>query len=254
MTPSQKPTSSEERLNKFLARAGVASRRGAEELISAGRVRINGNLVTEMGIKVIPGEDVVEVDGVAVRLKEERLYVILNKPAGYVSTLKDPQGRRTVAELMPVTDHRLFNVGRLDMDTTGILLLTDDGELAHRLMHPRYHMSKEYMATVSGRPTEETLAHVRAGVELDDGLTRPAEATAERLGDTTSLVRLVIREGKKRQVRRMLAAVGHRVLALHRVRFGPINLGELPLGETRVLTDTEVEALLANAGFEKRGN
>lgn len=254
MTPSQRPTSSEERLNKFLARAGVASRRGAEELISAGRVRINGNLVSEMGVKVIAGQDVVEVDGEPVRIKPERLYVILNKPTGYVSTLKDPQGRRTVAELMPETDHRLFNVGRLDMDTTGLLLLTDDGELAHRLMHPRYHMSKEYLATVAGRPTEETLAHVRAGVELDDGITRPAEAVAERLGDTTSLIRLTIREGKKRQVRRMLRAVGHRVLALHRVRMGPISLGELPLGETRELSAEETQVLLANAGLSDRSD
>ncbi len=252
MTPSQNPTSSEERINKFLARAGVASRRGAEELISAGRVRLNGNLVVEFGTKVLPGRDVVEVDGVAVRVKSDRVYVVLNKPVGYVSTLKDPQGRRTVAELMPETDHRLFNVGRLDMDTTGVLLLTDDGELAHRLMHPRYHVSKEYLATVAGRPTETTLKQLRAGVELDDGMTRPAEATAERLGDTTSVVRLVIREGRKRQVRRMLRAVGHRVVALHRVRFGPIELGDMALGTTRTLTEDEVAALIANAGLEGR--
>lgn len=252
MTPSQNQTSNEERINKFLARAGVASRRGAEELISAGRVRLNGNLVVELGTKVVPGRDVVEVDGVPVRIKPNRVYVVLNKPTGYVSTLKDPQGRRTVAELMPKTDHRLFNVGRLDMDTTGLLLLTDDGELAHRLMHPRYHVSKEYLATVAGRPTEATLKHLRTGVELDDGMTRPAEATAERLGDTTSVVRLVIREGRKRQVRRMLRAVGHRVVALHRVRFGPIELGEMQLGTTRTLTETEIAALIANAGLEGR--
>ncbi|PKQ38598.1 MAG: pseudouridine synthase [Actinobacteria bacterium HGW-Actinobacteria-1] len=252
MTPSQNPTSSEERINKFLARAGIASRRGAEELISAGRVRLNGNLVVELGTKVVPGRDVVEVDGVPVRVKADRVYVVLNKPTGYVSTLKDPQGRRTVAELMPETDHRLFNVGRLDMDTTGLLLLTDDGELAHRLMHPRYHVSKEYLATVAGRPTEETLKHLRSGVELDDGMTRPAEATAERLGDTTSVVRLVIREGRKRQVRRMLRAVGHRVVALHRVRFGPIELGDMQLGTTRPLTEAEITALIANAGLEGR--
>lgn len=252
MTPSPNPTSSEERINKFLARAGVSSRRGAEELISAGRVRVNGNLVTELGSKVVPGHDVVEVDGVAVRVCADRRYVVLNKPAGYVSTLKDPQGRPTVAELMPETGHRLFNVGRLDRDTTGVLLLTDDGELAHRLMHPRYHVSKEYLATVAGRPSEATLALVRYGVELDDGLTRPAEVTAERLGDTTSVVRLVIREGRKRQVRRMLAAVGYRVLALQRVRFGPIELADLPLGETRELSDAETAALIASAGLEGR--
>lgn len=252
MTTSPSPSNSEERINKFLARAGVASRRGAEELVSAGRVRVNGNLVTELGTKVLPGIDVVEVDGVSVKIRVDRLYVALNKPVGYVSTLKDPQGRRTVAELMPETDHRLFNVGRLDMDTTGVLLLTDDGELAHRLMHPRYHVSKEYLATVAGRPSEDTLGLLRRGIELDDGPTRPAEATAERLGDTTSLIRLVIREGRKRQVRRMLAAVGHRVLALHRVRFGPIDLGELQLGQTRVLSDDEIAALLANAGLSGR--
>ncbi len=252
MPPSQNPTNSEERINKFLARAGVASRRGAEELISAGRVRLNGSLVTELGTKVIPGRDIVEVDGAAVRVRSDRMYMILNKPAGHVSTLNDPQGRRTVAELMPETDHRLFNVGRLDMDTTGILLLTDDGELAHRLMHPRYHVSKEYLATVAGRPTEDVLKQIRSGIELDDGPTRPAEADIERLGDTTSVIRLVIREGRKRQVRRMLAAVGHRVLALHRVRFGPIDLGELKLGETRELTDAETEALIANAGLGGR--
>jgi 23S rRNA pseudouridine2605 synthase len=246
------PTSSGERLNRFLARSGVSSRRGAEELMAAGQVTVNGVVVREPGAKIDPEADVVEVDGVVVGVSEGRMYVMLNKPTGYVSTLSDPQGRRTIAELMPETDRRLFNIGRLDMDTTGLLMLTDDGELAHRLMHPRYHVSKEYLATVAGRPAEETLQLLRNGIELDDGPTAPAEASTERLGNTTSVVRLVIREGRKRQVRRMLGAVGHRVLALHRVRFGPISLGDLPIGVTRELTEQETAALIENAGLGRK--
>ncbi len=246
------PTNSGERLNRFLARAGVSSRRGAEDLMAAERVSVNGVIVREPGAKIDPETDVVEVDGVRVGVTEGRMYVMLNKPPGFVSTLSDPQGRRTIAELMPATDRRLFNIGRLDMDTTGLLMLTDDGELAHRLMHPKYHVSKEYVATVAGRPAEEALQLLRNGIELDDGPTAPAEISAERLGDTTSVVRLVIREGRKRQVRRMLAAVGHRVLALHRVRFGPIKLGDLPQGQTRELTAQETAALIENAGLGKQ--
>lgn len=251
MTPNPTPTNSGERLNRFLARSGVSSRRGAEDLMAAGGVTVNGIVIREPGAKIDPENDVVEVGGVRVGVAIGRMYVILNKPAGFVSTLADPQDRRTIAELMPETDRRLFNVGRLDMDTTGLLLLTDDGELAHRLMHPRYHVSKEYVATVSGRPAEETLKLLRDGIELDDGPTAPAEISAERLGDTTSVVRLVIREGRKRQVRRMFGAVGHRVLALHRVRFGPISLGDLPFGQTRELTARETAALIENAGLGK---
>ncbi|MDO8950884.1 MAG: pseudouridine synthase [Actinomycetota bacterium] len=243
------PTSSGERLNRFLARSGVSSRRGAEEIMAAGQVTVNDVVVREPGAKIDPETDVVEVDGVRVGVATGRMYVMLNKPTGYVSTLSDPQGRKTIAELMPATDRRLFNIGRLDMDTTGLLMLTDDGELAHRLMHPKYHVSKEYLATVYGRPAEETLQLIRDGIELDDGPTAPAEISIDRPGDTTSVVRLVIREGRKRQVRRMLGAVGHRVLALHRVRFGPITLGDLPFGMTRELTPQETAALIENAGL-----
>ena len=267
------------RLQKFLARAGVASRRGSENLMTAGRVTVNGRVVTELGSKVDPRVDEVAVDGRAVRLADGPVTLMLHKPAGYVTTMSDPQGRPTVADLVPTDRHPgLFPVGRLDADTTGLLLFSTDGELGNGLLHPRRHVTKRYLACVEGRPAERELARLRRGIDLDDGPTRPADVRllegaaarrAERLLDmppaapprsskeyaavcegraaARSIVRVALCEGRKRQVKRMLAAVGHPVVALHRDSFGPLGLGGLPRGEWRELSAEEVAALHAAA-------
>jgi len=223
------------RLNAYLARAGVASRRRADELIKAGRVTVNG----EPGQlnTFVAARDRVEVDGRLVEL-QPLTYLLLHKPAGAVTTASDPQGRRTVVDLVDHTA-RVLPVGRLDADTTGALLLTNDGELAHRLAHPRYEVEKVYEAEVEGEPDEDALQRLRDGLELDDGPTAPAEAT--RLGPST--VELSIHEGRKHQVKRMLAAVGHPVHRLHRSRYAGLTLEGLEPGAWRELEPSEVERL-----------
>jgi 23S rRNA pseudouridine2605 synthase len=234
------------RLQRFLARAGVSSRRGSEDLMTAGRVSVNGAVVTELGSKVDPHLDEVSVDGRVVRLADGPSYFALNKPAGYVTTMKDPHGRPTVADLFPDgAPAGLFPVGRLDQDTEGLLLLTTDGDLAHVLMHPRHHVEKEYLATVDGVPDEPDLRALRSGIALDDGMTAPAGAEVVGREGSGAVVRLTIREGRKRQVRRMLSALGHPVVRLRRVSFGPVELGSLPAGAVRALTDSEVDGLRA---------
>lgn len=234
------------RLQKFLARAGAASRRGSEDLMTAGRVTVNGIVVSELGSKVDPSVDEVAVDGVVVRLADGPSYFALNKPAGYVTTMKDPHGRPTVADLFPPdAPAGLFAVGRLDQDTEGLLLLTTDGELAHVLMHPRHHVTKTYLATVDGVPDRADLCRLRRGVALDDGMTAAAEARVVRRADGGAVVELAIREGRKRQVRRMLSAVGHPATRLERVSFGPIALEGLQRGKVRALTAEEITALRA---------
>jgi len=229
------------RLNAFLARAGVASRRRADELIRAGRVRVNGapgELSTVVG-----RHDVVEVDGA--RVQRQRLaHVLLHKPAGVVTTARDPQGRRTVVDLVP-DEPRVVPVGRLDVDTTGALLLTNDGDLAHRLAHPRYGVSKVYEAEVEGTPSPEALARLRGGVELDDGVTAPAGA--RRLG--AGRIELTLHEGRKHQVKRMCEAVGHPVRHLHRSRYAGLDLAGLGAGESRELTTDEVAVLRRLVGL-----
>ena len=225
------------RLNAFLARAGVASRRGADELIKAGRVTVNGEpgrLNTVVGAR-----DRVTMDGQEVARQRLR-YVLLHKPAGVVTTARDPQRRPTVVELVP-NEPRVVPVGRLDADTTGALLLTNDGQLAHRLAHPRYGVDKTYVATVEGDPDEDALAQLRDGVELDDGRTAPAEA--RRLGPRR--VELVLHEGRKHQVKRMLAAVGHPVTRLHRSGYAGLTLEGLEPAEWRELEPSEVDLLRA---------
>jgi 23S rRNA pseudouridine2605 synthase len=223
------------RLNAFLARAGVASRRGADELIKAGRVTVNGepgHLNT-----FVQSRDRVRVDGELVAL-QRLTYLLLNKPAGVVTTARDPQRRRTVVELVP-PEPRVVPVGRLDADTTGALLLTNDGQLAHRLAHPRYGVEKVYEAEVEGAPTDEALAALAGGVELDDGRTAPARV--RRL--TPDRIELAIHEGRNRQVRRMLEAVGHPVRALHRSAYAGLTLEGLEPGAWRELEPSEVDDL-----------
>jgi 23S rRNA pseudouridine2605 synthase len=223
------------RLNAWLARAGVASRRGADELIKAGRVTVNG----EPGRlnTFVESRDRVELDGRLLE-RQELAYVLLNKPAGVLTTARDPGGRPTVVGLVGHSA-RLVPVGRLDADTTGALLLTNDGELSHRLAHPRYEVDKVYVAEVDGDPTPETLAALERGIDLDDGRTAPARA--RRLG--RGRVELVLHEGRKHQVKRMLAAVGHPVESLHRSRYGPLGLEGLAPGEWRELGRDEVDLL-----------
>jgi pseudouridine synthase len=232
-----------ERLQKVLAHAGVASRRACEELIAAGRVRVNGQTVTERGTKVDPIKDVIEVDGRRLRSRVEPVYLVLHKPAGYLSTAHDPEGRPTVLDLVP-RDTRLYPVGRLDVDSEGLLLLTNDGELANWLTHPRYAQEKEYSVLVAGQPTAETLDRLRQGVWLaEEQAVGHAEASTVTVTEQGTWLRVILREGRKRQVRRMLAAVGHPVRRLIRVRIGPLTLGELEPGRWRRLASGEVRKL-----------
>ena len=232
------------RLQRFLARAGVASRRGSEKLMSAGRVTVNGVVATEMGQKVDPLADEVRLDGEIVVPADGPVYLALHKPPGYMTTMSDPEGRRTVADLFPDdAPPGLFPVGRLDFDTEGLLLLTTDGDLAHRLMHPRHHVEKTYFAWVDGTPDSSDLDALSGGIELEDGPTSDATAKVVREEAGGSVVELVIHEGRKWQVRRMLSAVGHPVKRLVRIAFGPVGLDGLEPGTTRALTETEVERL-----------
>jgi pseudouridine synthase len=233
------------RLNAYLARAGVASRRAADELIKAGRVTVNGapgQLNT-----FVESRDRVEVDGRPVAL-QRLAYVLLNKPAGVVTTARDPQGRRTVLDLVP-RNPRVVPVGRLDADTTGALLLTNDGPLAHRLAHPRYGVEKVYVADVEGAPTDATLQRLRDGIELDDGPT--AAARVHRLA--ANRIELALHEGRNRQVRRMLEAVGHPVTRLHRSRYAGLALEGLEPGAWRELEPSEVERLRNSARADEPG-
>ena len=231
--------------NAYLALAGVASRRAADELIKAGRVRVNGER-GELNT-FVAARDVVEVDGKPVA-KQRLAYVLLHKPAGVVTTARDPQGRPTVVELVN-HESRVVPVGRLDADTTGVLLLTNDGALAHRLAHPRYGVEKLYEVEVEGDPDAGALRRLEEGVELEDGVTAPARA--RRLGPST--LELALHEGRKHQVKRMCAAVGHPVQRLHRSRYAGIELGRLQPGEWRELTEEEVARLRAAAGSGDAG-
>jgi 23S rRNA pseudouridine2605 synthase len=226
-----------ERLQKVLARTGIGSRRVCEELIADGRVTVNG-AVAELGRRVDTEHDHVEVDGVPISVREGLVYYLLNKPAGVVTTASDPQGRRTVVELVPA-EPRVFPVGRLDAETEGLLLLTNDGDLTHRLTHPSFGVEKEYLALVEGTPSPGSLRRLREGIELDDGVTAPARASL----DPPSSLTIVIHEGRNRQVRRMCDAIGHRVVRLVRVRIGPIADRQLRPGEWRELRQDEVRAL-----------
>jgi len=248
-----------ERLNRFLARSGVASRRGADELIAAGSVLVNGERPPPSGVLVDPDNDTITIDGRIVKPRTRHRYLMLNKPVGVITTAKGEAARTTVLDAVGeegLGGHRLFPVGRLDADTSGLLVLTDDGELAFRLTHPRYKIAKEYIAVVAGSPSASDLESMRTGVQLEDGKTLPAEVEVvgfdPAVGTGRTEVRVVIREGRHRQVRRMLQAVGHKVQSLRRIGFGPLKLGRLKVGDWRVLGEGEIEALRRAVGIEPR--
>jgi 23S rRNA pseudouridine2605 synthase len=236
-----------ERLQKVLARAGLASRRASEELVAEGRVRVNGE-VAELGRRIDPDADEVTVDGVPVPVAPGLVHYLLNKPPGVVTTASDPQGRPVVVALVPA-EPRVFPVGRLDADTEGLLVLTNDGGFAHRLTHPSFGVDKEYLAEVEGTPSRAALRTLREGVDLEDGRTAPARVTLVSPG----VLRLVISEGRNRQVRRMCEAVGHPVRRLVRTRIGPVADRRLPPGSWRRLTPGEVRSLETEAARGAQG-
>ncbi len=229
------------RLNAYLAHAGVASRRAADGLIARGMVRVNGRTVTTLGTRVQPG-DRVDVSGTPVASATESVYLVLHKPVGVMTTLRDPQGRRTIVDLLP-RGPRVVPVGRLDFDTSGILLLTNDGALTHRLLHPRFGVEKTYRATIAGRLTGDDVHALGAGVDLGAVHASEAKVRVVAVRRDHSIVDLTVHEGRNRQVRRMFEALGHPVLALTRLRFGPVALGDLPVGATRALHPRELAAL-----------
>ncbi|MCW2921328.1 MAG: pseudouridine synthase [Thermoleophilia bacterium] len=244
LLPGDKPPVGE-KLQKFISGAGVTSRRHAEVMIKQGRVTVNGKLAT-LGMRVVPG-DTVRVGGVEVGPQAPRFFM-LNKPTGIVTTLDDPQGRATVATLVP-DDVRVYPVGRLDIDTSGLLLLTNDGELAHRLMHPSFGVTKTYRVLVQGGVSAATARQLAEGVELEDGMTAPAEAKVVDAGAKHSVLELTIHEGRNRQVRRMCEAIGHPVIELARTAYGPLVLAGLAPGASRPLTDQEIRRLRKAAGL-----
>lgn len=233
---------SEQRLQKILARAGVASRRSSEKLISDGRVSVNGVRVDQLGSKADPEHDVIALDGVPLTIAVPQVTIMLNKPCGYITAMSDDHGARCVSELVPCDEYpSLFPVGRLDKDTSGLLVFTTDGEWGNRLIHPRSHVAKRYLARVAEPPSPSALKALEEGIDLDDGMTAPAIAC---LSETDPcVVELTIFEGRKRQVRRMLDAIGHPVLALHRASIGGLELGDLDEGCYRELSSSEIAAL-----------
>jgi 23S rRNA pseudouridine2605 synthase len=238
------------RLQKLISQAGVASRRAAEKLIAEGRVTVNGETVTEMGTKADPARDDIRVDGRRIKATERLRYILLYKPAGYVTTRSDPQHRRTVIDLLRGVREYVYPVGRLDYDTQGVLLVTNDGDLAAKLTHPRHQVDRTYEASVAGMPDDEAIDRLRRGIPLDGRRTQPADVLVVNKGrrDRNGVLIITIREGRNRQVRRMLEAVGHPVESLRRIRFGPLGIRGLRPGDWRDLTDAEVEKLKSGKG------
>lgn len=242
----------EERLQKILAQAGVASRREAEKIILAGRVTVDGQIIDTLGFKTKLDGHKILVDGKAITSKEKNVYYMLNKPKGYICTLKDEKGRKTVRELLPEVAERIYPVGRLDGNTEGLLLLTNDGSLMNGLLHPKFEVYKTYVAIVSGMITEQNLHILRQGVSLSDGFTAPAKVnviSTDVPGNKTKL-EITIHEGHNRQVRRMCEAVGHTVQSLKRIEFAGLNLSGVKRGEHRSLTNDEVKYLYELSGAE----
>lgn len=233
----------QERLQKILAQAGIASRRKAEELIREGKVRVDGMVVTEMGVRVDPATQKIECNGRPVFSLEKKVYILLHKPAGFLSTVRDPQGRPIVTDLLPNIKERIYPVGRLDLDTEGALLLTNDGELAQAVLHPSREVKKTYVAKIKGRPGPKKLAALSRGIELEGKKTWPAEITVLASEKQTTTIQIVIHEGRKRQVRKMFEAVGHPVLQLKRMAYGQLALGELKPGKYRFLPPGDIKLI-----------
>ncbi|HOM01781.1 MAG TPA: pseudouridine synthase [Acetivibrio sp.] len=231
------------RLQKYIAECGIASRRKAEELILQGRVRINGETVTQMGRKVSLN-DIVEVDGKPVKMEKRKVYIALNKPVGYISSVKDQFGRKTVLDLVKDVKERVFPVGRLDYDTSGLLLLTNDGDFSYRLTHPKHEIKKVYEAVLMGVPSKDAIMQFNKGLQIDDYLTSPANLEILKSDGKISKVRITIHEGKNRQVRKMCNKIGCPVIKLIRVSIGNVSLGDLKEGSWRNLTDWEINSFL----------
>jgi len=238
-----------ERLNKIIARAGIASRRRADELISSGRVSVNGRTVTQRGSRAVWGVDAISIDDQRLPDPPQKVYVLLNKPFGYVCTLHDPQGRPIVRDLLGDLKERLYPVGRLDFDTRGMLILTNDGELAFRLMHPRFQVPRTYKVLVEGTIASQSLKQLRTGIMLDDGPTLPARVRMLERKQGRSLVRITVSEGRSREIRRMFEAVGHKTIQLIRTGYGSLSLGTLKAGRYRHLTEEEVQSLRSSVGL-----
>lgn len=238
-----------ERLQKFLARAGVASRRKSEQMIVDGKVTVDGQVITELGSLVDPDKQTVTVDGKRVEV-EEITCILLNKPVSYVTTVADPEGRRTVMDLIGGVGVRVYPVGRLDYESSGLLLMTNDGDLTYRLLHPKFHLEKTYRVTVMGMPESHVLKSLQSGIELEDGMTSPARITVLRHHPQESVLEVTIYEGRNRQVRRMFEAIDHPVKRLKRIRFGPLRVDQVASGHWRRLRTGELAALYKSVGLE----
>ncbi|MFA5074086.1 MAG: pseudouridine synthase [Nitrospirota bacterium] len=237
----------QERLQKIISAAGITSRRAAEELITEGRVRVNGKVVTELGTKADAAHDHIKVDGKLINPRQPLTYLMLNKPAGFVTTMSDPEGRPTVQDLLKGVKVRVYPVGRLDYNTEGLLLLTNDGDFAHLITHPKHEFPKTYLAKVKGVVPDESLHELEKGVYLTDGKTAPAKIKKVRKEESNSWLEITIHEGRKRQVRRMFDRIGHSVIKLKRIKTGSLSLGDLPEGYYRHLTADEVRSLRENS-------
>ncbi|MDO7905106.1 pseudouridine synthase [Paenibacillus sp. JX-17] len=242
-----------ERLQKILAQAGVASRRKSEELIQAGKVEVNGVTVTELGTKADPDEDIITVNGKPIK-SENKVYLMMNKPRGVITSASDPEGRKIVSDYLKGVKERVYPVGRLDYDTEGLLLLTNDGEFAHLLTHPKHHVPKTYVATVKGVPHGTELDKLKKGIMLEDGMTAPAEVEYKDVDPEgkEAVIQITIHEGRNRQVRRMFEAISHPVTKLKRISFGDLLIGNLKRGLTRPLTKDEVNKLIQLAKSDKK--
>ena len=241
----------EERLQKIISQAGLASRRAAEKIILDGRVQVDGQVIQELGRKFDPLQHKIILDGRPLQAPEHHVYFLLNKPKGYLSTAKDDRGRRTVLDLIPESEARIYPVGRLDNNTEGLLLLTNDGALMNGLLHPKYEVQKTYVARITGQPSEAVLDKLRQGIQLEDGWTAPAVVQLLQQGDGESQVSITIHEGRNRQVRRMFAAIHCDVKALKRIAFAGLNLSGVKRGQHRPLTAKEVTALYKLAGLKQ---
>ena len=232
------------RLQKYLADCGIASRRKSEELIKQGQVKVNGKTITELGTKVIPNKDIVEYNGKKIELKKEYVYILLNKPIGYVTTVKDQFNRDSVLDLVK-TNKRLVPVGRLDMYTSGALILTNDGDFVYKVTHPKHEIEKTYTVTIIGIVKKEEVEKLKKGVEIEDYITKPAKVKILKIDEEKNQYRLeiTIHEGKNRQVRKMCEAIGHKVLALHRSKIAGIDVKDIPLGKWRYLNSKEVNKI-----------